>query len=198
MDAVHERHQVGGAVGQAQAERALIELDRGVDIGGEGQDMRQPAPPHRRPLGADRGAGSAGWRRRPLAFRLLMGRHLGPDLDLDQDVFGIAEPEAVAREAGRRIDQLDAAALDTRLQPRQILGVTAEREMMQRFGLALDNRAPAVLVAEGHDRQSVAVARDVETEIAVELLRDIGVGHRHTNWSSECTPSAPASVVGGT
>ena len=32
VDAVHERHQVGGAVGQAQAELALVEFDRGVDV----------------------------------------------------------------------------------------------------------------------------------------------------------------------
>ena len=33
-------------------------------------------------------------------------------------------------------------------------------------------------MAEGLNRQRVAVARQVETEIAVELLRDMGVGHR--------------------
>ena len=49
---------------------------------------------------------------------------------------------------------------------------------MQRLALAFHHRAPAVLVAEGLDRQRVAIARDVEAEIAVELLRDIGVGNR--------------------
>ena len=48
VDAVHEGDQVGGAVGQAQAQLALVEIDRGVDVGGEGQHMRQPARPHRR------------------------------------------------------------------------------------------------------------------------------------------------------
>ena len=141
--------------------------------------MRQPARPHRRRLGADGGAGSAGRRRRSSGCRIFRsGDTFGADLHLDQHVFVIAEPEAVALEAGRRIDQLDAGALDARLQPRQILGIAAERQMMQRLGLALHHRAPAVLMAEGLDRQRVAVARDVEAEIAVEILRDIGVGHR--------------------
>src|SRR5664280_956863 len=135
--------------------------------------MRQPARPHRRPFLPDGGTGGAGRRARPLAFRLLTGRYFGPDLHLDQHVFMITEPEPVALEAGRRIDQFDAAALDARLQPRQILGIAAEREMMQRLALALHHRAPAVLVAEGLDGERVAVARQVEAEIVVELLRDI-------------------------
>ena len=114
----------------------------------------------------------------PLAVGLLVGRHLGRDLHLDQHAFMIAEPEAVALEAGRRIDQLDAGAFDARLQPRQVVGVAAERQMMQRLGLALHHRAPAVFMTEGLDRQRIAVAHHVEAEIAVEILRDIGVGHR--------------------
>jgi hypothetical protein len=97
---------------------------------------------------------------------------------LDQHILMIAEPEAVALEARWRIDQLDAAALNARFEPRQVLGVAAKREMVQRLALAFHHRTPAVFVAECSDRQCVAVVRDVETEIAVEVLRDFGVGHR--------------------
>src|ERR1039458_10272930 len=131
--------------------------------------MRQPARPHRWPILSYGGTGGASRRARPLAVRLLTGRHLGGDLHFEQHVFMIAEPEPIALEAGRRIDQFDAAALDARLQPRQILGIAAEREMMQRLALALHHRAPAVLVAEGLDRGRVAVARHIEAEIAVEF-----------------------------
>ncbi len=35
-----------------------------------------------------------------------------------------------------------------------------------------------MFMTEGHDCERVAVANNVETKIAVEVLRDIGVGHR--------------------
>src|SRR5690348_3579379 len=83
----------------------------------------------------------------------------------------VAEPDAVRLEAPRRVDELDAFALDARLQPRKVLGVAAEGKMMQRLLLrAFDHRAPAMIVAEGLDREHAAVAAHVEAEIAVELL----------------------------
>ncbi len=48
VDAVHEGDEIGGAVGQAQAEIALVEFHRGRHIVGEGEHMREPARAHRR------------------------------------------------------------------------------------------------------------------------------------------------------
>ena len=50
VDAVHEGDDVGRFVGQAQAERPLIEFDRLFDVAREDQHMRQAARPHRRRL----------------------------------------------------------------------------------------------------------------------------------------------------
>ena len=149
VNAGHERHQILGAVGQAQSERALVELDRLEHVAGEDQHMRQPTRPHRRRHGAHGGGSLAGGNCHPLAVRFLVGRHLRRDLDFHQHAFVVAEPEAVALEPRRRIDQLDAFAFDAGLQPRNVLGVAAKRQVMQRLGLAFDDRAPTVVVAEG-------------------------------------------------
>ncbi len=91
----------------------------------------------------------------------------------------IAEPKAVAFESGRRINQRDALPFDARLQPRQILGVAAERKMMQRLGLAaFHDRAPTVIVTKSFDGQRIAITPYVEAELAVEVLRHRSVGHR--------------------
>ena len=177
VDAVHERDQIAGAVGQAQAQVARVELHRGVDVAGEGQDVRQPARPYRRRLLPRRSAGRTARRRNKLTLGLLVRRYLGADLHLDQQIFMVAEPGAVAFEAGRRVDQLDAVAFDARLQQRQVVGVTAEREMMQRLGLgALHHRTPAMIVTESLDLERVAFRLHVEAERAVEILRHAGVG----------------------
>ncbi len=90
----------------------------------------------------------------------------------------VAEPEAIALESGRRIDQLDALVLDACLQPREVLRIAAERQVMQRLGLdAFDNGAPAVIVTESLDGEHIAVAADIETEVAVEILRDSRIGN---------------------
>ena len=178
VDAVQEGDAVGGAIGQAQAQRTLVEGGRGLDVAREDQHMRQPARPHRRRFLPRGGAGYAARRRRPYAFALAIGRHFARDLHLDQHAFGIAKPETVAFEAGRRIDQSDALAFDARFQPRQVVGVAAERQMMQRLGLgALHHRAPAVVVPEGLDRQRITVARQIEPEAAVKILRHRRVRH---------------------
>ena len=69
---------------------------------------------------------------------------------------------------------------------------------MQRLALTLHHRTPAVLVTEGLDRQRVAVARDVKAEIAVELLRDIGVGHRQHELVERMHAERAGFVVGAT
>ena len=43
MDAMHEGDQVGGAVGQPQAQRTLIEFERGIDVAGENAVPPPPA-----------------------------------------------------------------------------------------------------------------------------------------------------------
>src|SRR4029079_13859210 len=150
VDAVHESDEVGGAVRQAQAKRALVELDRLQYVAGEDENVRQAARPHRRGFRTRAGAGLAGGNAHPLTLGLPVGRHFGPDLDLDQHALMVAEPEAIALETGRRIDQLDALVLNARLQARQVIGVAAERQMMQRLGLdAFNDGAPAVILAEG-------------------------------------------------
>ena len=89
----------------------------------------------------------------------------------------VAKPEAIALEAGWRIDQLNAGAFDTRFEPRDVLGIAAERQMMQCLGLALHHRAPAVFMTEGLDGERIAVALHVEAKIRVEILGHIGVRH---------------------
>ena len=46
----------------------------------------------------------------------------------------------------------------------KILGIAAER-WCSRFLWALDHRAPAMIVIEGFERQRIADAGDIETEI---------------------------------
>src|SRR5262249_46593534 len=80
--------------------------------------------------------------------------------------------DAVALEARRRVDQLYAVLFDTRLQLRQVVRIAAEREVVQCFGLLrLDHRAPAMIMAERLERERIAVALNVEAEIAVKLHR---------------------------
>jgi hypothetical protein len=90
----------------------------------------------------------------------------------------VAEPETIAFETRRRVDQLDAFALDARLQPRDVLGVTAERQMMQRLGFAFDDGTPAVVMTESLELQRIAVAHHVQPEIRIEIVGDIDVGNR--------------------
>ena len=149
VNAVHEGDEVRRAIRQAQAERALVELDRLEHVAGEDQHVRQTARPHRRRLGAHGGAGLAGGNRHPLAVRFLVGRHFRRHLDFHQHAFVVAKPEAVALETRRRVDQLDALAFDAGLEPADVLGVTAERQVVQRLGLALDHGTPAMVMTEG-------------------------------------------------
>src|SRR5215510_11318096 len=89
-------------------------------------DRRKPARTHRRRLLPRGGPGNAGWNGNPLAFRFAVRRHFRPDLHFDQNTLMIAEPEAIALEAGGRIDELDTLPFDASLEPRQVLGVAAE------------------------------------------------------------------------
>jgi len=63
---------------------------------------------------------------------LCAGRRLGRNLDLDENAFAVAEPETIALEPRRRVEQRDAIAFDARPERGKILGIAAEREMMQR------------------------------------------------------------------
>ena len=119
VDTVHEGDEIGGAVRQARARRCARRLDR---LDTSRVKMRT----------CDRRRGCTGGAcalaapglpadRHPLAFGLPVGRHFRPDLDLDEHAFVVTEPEAVALETGRGIDQLDALILDARLQARQVM-----------------------------------------------------------------------------
>ena len=89
----------------------------------------------------------------------------------------VAEPEAVRLEARRRVDQLDALALDAFLQAVDVLGVAAERQVVQRLGLAFDDRAPGVFMTEGLELQGIALAHHIQPEIGVEFVGHVHIGN---------------------
>src|SRR5271156_6161596 len=99
------------------------------------------------------------------------GRRLGGDGNLDEKAGRIAQPKAVAGKMLRRIQRVAAIGLGALLKVRQIFGKTAEREMVQFLAFALDDRSPALILAESFELERAAALRNVETEIGIEPLR---------------------------
>ena len=109
---------------------------------------------------------------------LWSGETFGSDLDLEQETGRIAQPEAVALEAARRIDEFDAARLGAFLQIGQIVRIAAEREMVERLALSLPHHAPALVVAECLEAERAAGLLNIQSEIGIEPLRRGKVRHR--------------------
>ena len=174
MDRMHERRE-SCAIGQPQTEHAGIECRRLVDTGGEGEQVRQTARPHHRRLDACAGAHHAFRRRRPDTAHLGIGRNLWRNLHFDQQAGRIATPQPVAFQTEWSVEDLDAVLFHALLEIGQILGIAAERKVMQPFGRAFDHASPAMIAAGAVQFQAVARVADIETEVAVELFRDFQV-----------------------
>ena len=92
VNAVQEGDAVAGPVGEAQAERARIELNRFLDVAGEQEDMRQAPGRDARDVAPERRAALARTDRDLGELRLLIGRRFRRDLDLDQVAVVIVKP----------------------------------------------------------------------------------------------------------
>ena len=179
VNAMHEGDEVGGAVGQAQAERALVEFDRGADVGGEDQHMRQAARAHGGALSRVVAAATPG----PTVSHSLADFWSGDTLRAT--LTSISTPSwlrnqkpLLSKPGGGSTSLTPAPSM------RALAGAAGPRRSSRTTDgaapwlCALDHRTPAVLMAEGLDRQRLAVALHVEAEAAVEILGDAGVRHR--------------------
>ena len=146
---VHEGDDVG-AVGQAQAEIARIERDRARSTSVVNISMcesrrgrtigalaRTGAPAT--PSGDDDQVPDVLW----------SGDTFAATLTSTSTPAGIAQPEAVAREARGRIEDLGAVRFRRALSCGRSSAVAAERHMVQPLARALDHGAPALVVPEG-------------------------------------------------
>src|SRR6266545_85705 len=131
----------------------------------------------------------------PWSGLLAVGRGLRRHFDFVQDPIGVAEPEPVALEAGRRIEQRDAVALDARLQLGQIVGIAAEREVMDALVRSFHHAAPAVVVAERVQRERIVLLAHVEAEAGVEALRMLEVRHLKHELVERMDPDG--GLIGG-
>ena len=149
VDGVHEGDAVG-TVGETQADDVRVERQRAIDVGGEHEHVRQPARPHDRRLGPHRRARHAFRRRRPGPGRLVCRRHLGRDLDLDEQAGRIPKPEAVALETLGRVDERDAVRFRALLQ----IGQVVRSSSRTRDGAASCACPPPPRPSAGHGRRS--------------------------------------------
>ena len=94
------------------------------------------------------------------------------DLDFGQNVIEAKKPKPVTLQTRRRVNQLDPISFDPRLQSRQILRITAERQVMKPLTRAFDHPTPAMGIPERLKRKSITIAVNVKPEIAVEFLGD--------------------------
>ena len=92
VDAVQKGDAVAGPVGEAEAQRARIELNRLLDVAREQEDMRQTPGPHARDVAPERRAALARADRDVGKLGFLIGRRFRRDLDLDQIAVVIVKP----------------------------------------------------------------------------------------------------------
>src|SRR5262249_42546127 len=151
---------------------------RAIDVAGKNEHMREPPRLYARGGGPYRRPCNAGRRRRPNSSGFVIRRRFWRDLHLDEYPVAVPEPEPVAFKSRGRIEQRDAMSLDPRLQPRQILRITSEREVMQSLARAFDHRAPAVIVTKRLDREGIVGASDIEAEMCIEALGEVCIGNR--------------------
>src|ERR1700740_194178 len=123
--------------------------------------MRKPARPAGFEILAQRRPRPSRGRIWPAHFRLLVGRAFGGYLDFDEQVVEAVEPEAVALQSRRRVHKLCAVAFNCGFEPRQVLGITSEGQMIEMLAGALDDAAPAMIVPKSSQRQRVARSSDV-------------------------------------
>src|SRR4030095_114243 len=98
---------------------------------------------------------------------------------MNQHTFGVAKPNAGRFGLRMRIDGLDADLRQMFLQRVDILGIGAERDVLEAlFAAAAKDGAPALRVAGGMQMQPVAAPADVEAEIVVEARGDGEVRER--------------------
>ena len=142
VNAVQEGDAVAGPVGEAQAERSRIELNRLLDVAREQEDMRQAPGRDARNVAPERRAALARADGDLGEIRLLVGRGFRRDLDFDQVAVVIVKPEAVRFDARRRIEPLDAELLKPLGEAVEIVVKRAERDMSELLARALAERDP--------------------------------------------------------
>ena len=147
VNPVQEGDAVAGPVGEAQTQRARIELNRLLDVAREQEDMRQAPGRDARNVAPERRAALA-WAAGDLReIRLLVGRGFRRDLDFDQVAVVIVKPEAVRFDARRRIEPLDARGLEPLGEAVEIVVKRAERDMPELLARALAKRDPDMRIA---------------------------------------------------
>src|SRR3954469_1073077 len=90
------------------------------------------------------------------------------------------EPQAVALEAGRWIEPLDAQLVQSGAEAVHVVGERAEREMLKLFSRPFAQNAPAMIEAVGAQVQRFAPLPHIEAEVLVEALSLTEIRNRQT------------------
>ena len=168
VNPVQEGDAFAGPVGEPQAQRARIELNRFLDVAGEQKHMRQAPGRDARNVAPERRAAHARAAGDLEELRLLVGRGFRRDLDFDEVAVVIVKPQAIRFDARRRIEPLDAQRLEPLGEAVEIVVERAERDVPELLARALAEGDPDMRIAGGLHGQKTALLVDLESELAVE------------------------------
>src|ERR1700678_875182 len=178
VNPVQEGDAVAGPIGEAQTQRARIELNRLLDVSREHEHMRQATGHDTRDLAPERRAAHA-WAAGDLCkIGLLAGRGFRRDLDFDEVAVVIVEPKPVRFDAWGRIQPLDAQRGKPLGEAIKIVVERAERDMPKLLARTLAEGDPDMRIAAGLHGEETAVLVDLESELAIEMLGDREIGNR--------------------